>query len=67
MAVLLFGKFFFSLFRFFIYLFFYFSASGTEDAVRVYAEAATRAETDDLAFKVAQLVYDRAGGVGARP
>ncbi|KAG2194142.1 hypothetical protein INT47_004212 [Mucor saturninus] len=42
-------------------------ASGTEDAVRVYAEAATRAETDDLAFKVAQLVYDRAGGVGARP
>ncbi|KAG2228783.1 hypothetical protein INT48_000917 [Thamnidium elegans] len=44
-----------------------YSASGTEDAVRVYAEAATRAETDDLAFKVAQLVYDRAGGVGARP
>ena len=42
-------------------------ASGTEDAVRVYAEAATRAETDDLAFKVAQLVYDRAGGVGAHP
>ncbi|KAI8875261.1 Phosphoacetylglucosamine mutase [Backusella circina FSU 941] len=42
-------------------------ASGTEDAVRVYAEAATRAETDDLAFKVAQLVYDLAGGVGARP
>ncbi|KAI8997489.1 hypothetical protein BDB01DRAFT_771298 [Pilobolus umbonatus] len=42
-------------------------ASGTEDAVRVYAEAATRAETDDLAFKVSQLVYDRAGGVGARP
>lgn len=45
----------------------FFSASGTEDAVRVYAEAATRAETDDLAFKVAQLVYDRAGGVGPRP
>jgi phosphoacetylglucosamine mutase len=44
-----------------------YSASGTEDAVRVYAEAATRAETDDLAFKVAQLVFDRAGGVGARP
>ncbi|KAI8084065.1 uncharacterized protein B0P05DRAFT_536032 [Gilbertella persicaria] len=35
-------------------------ASGTEDAVRVYAEAASRAETDDLAFKVAQLVHDRA-------
>ncbi|KAI7862012.1 hypothetical protein BDF14DRAFT_1861080 [Spinellus fusiger] len=42
-------------------------ASGTEDAVRVYAEAATRAETDDLAAKVAQLVYDRAGGLGVRP
>ncbi|KAI8642678.1 hypothetical protein BD408DRAFT_475695 [Parasitella parasitica] len=42
-------------------------ASGTEDAVRVYAEAATRTETDDLAYKVAQLVYDRAGGVGERP
>ncbi|OBZ86312.1 Phosphoacetylglucosamine mutase [Choanephora cucurbitarum] len=35
-------------------------ASGTEDAVRVYAEAASRAETDDLAYKVAQLVHDRA-------
>ncbi|KAG0163831.1 Phosphoacetylglucosamine Mutase [Apophysomyces sp. BC1034] len=42
-------------------------ASGTEDAVRVYAEAATRSETDELAYKVAQLVYDRAGGVGPRP
>lgn len=28
-------------------------ASGTEDAVRVYAEAATRSEADDLAQKVA--------------
>ncbi|KAI8365317.1 uncharacterized protein BYT42DRAFT_589518 [Radiomyces spectabilis] len=42
-------------------------ASGTEDAVRVYAEAATRSETDELAYKIAQIVYDRAGGVGARP
>ncbi|KAI8062471.1 hypothetical protein BC940DRAFT_308700 [Gongronella butleri] len=42
-------------------------ASGTEDAVRVYAEAATRAETDELCYKVAQAVYDRGGGVGARP
>ncbi|CAO3653187.1 unnamed protein product [Cunninghamella echinulata] len=42
-------------------------ASGTEDAVRVYAEAATRAETDELANKVAQAVYDRGGGVGSRP
>ncbi|RUP49039.1 hypothetical protein BC936DRAFT_143404 [Jimgerdemannia flammicorona] len=42
-------------------------ASGTEDAVRVYAEAATRAETDELAFRVAELVFDKAGGVGTRP
>ncbi|RUS20213.1 hypothetical protein BC937DRAFT_86171 [Endogone sp. FLAS-F59071] len=42
-------------------------ASGTEDAVRVYAEAATRAETDELAFRVAELVFDKAGGIGARP
>ncbi|KAI9844505.1 MAG: Phosphoacetylglucosamine Mutase [Thelocarpon superellum] len=31
-------------------------ASGTEDAVRVYAEAATRSEADDLAHKVAAVV-----------
>ncbi|KAI4205472.1 MAG: hypothetical protein LQ346_001426 [Caloplaca aetnensis] len=31
-------------------------ASGTEDAVRVYAEAATRSETEDLAQKVATIV-----------
>ena len=31
-------------------------ASGTEDAVRVYAEAATRSETEDLAQKVASIV-----------
>jgi phosphoacetylglucosamine mutase len=31
-------------------------ASGTEDAVRVYAEAATRGEADDLASKVAAVV-----------
>ncbi|ESZ90592.1 N-acetylglucosamine-phosphate mutase [Sclerotinia borealis F-4128] len=30
-------------------------ASGTEDALRVYAEAATRSEADDLATKVASL------------
>lgn len=33
-------------------------ASGTEDAVRVYAEAATRAEVDDLANRVASAVQD---------
>ncbi|RCI04148.1 Phosphoacetylglucosamine Mutase [Rhizopus stolonifer] len=42
-------------------------ASGTEDAVRVYAEAGTREETNKLALEVAQLVYDCAGGVGERP
>ena len=31
-------------------------ASGTEDAVRVYAEAATRGEADDLAAKIAGVV-----------
>ena len=31
-------------------------ASGTEDAVRVYAEASTRGEADDLAAKVAGIV-----------
>lgn len=33
-------------------------ASGTEDAVRVYAEAATRSETDDLAARVANTVRE---------
>lgn len=32
--------------------------SGTEDAMRVYAEAATRGEADDLASKVAFIVKD---------
>jgi phosphoacetylglucosamine mutase len=41
--------------------------SGTEDAVRVYAEADTQAAADSLAREVAQLVYDKAGGVGNRP
>lgn len=33
-------------------------ASGTEDAVRVYAEAATRGEADDLAARVAAAVQE---------
>ncbi|KAI9692079.1 MAG: Phosphoacetylglucosamine Mutase [Bogoriella megaspora] len=37
-------------------------ASGTEDAVRVYAEAATRGEADDLAQKVAAVVKQVGGG-----
>ncbi|XKL68239.1 hypothetical protein PGB90_003730 [Kerria lacca] len=41
--------------------------SGTEDLIRVYAEAATQTEADELALKVSQLVYDTAGGVNDRP
>ncbi|ORZ33941.1 hypothetical protein BCR44DRAFT_1437348 [Catenaria anguillulae PL171] len=41
--------------------------SGTEDVVRVYAEAATKEECDKLAFTVAGLVFDKAGGVGTKP
>ncbi|KAJ2476615.1 hypothetical protein IWW56_004812 [Coemansia sp. RSA 2131] len=41
--------------------------SGTEDAVRVYAEAATRTDCDQLAYSVAGAVFDRAGGRGDRP
>lgn len=33
-------------------------ASGTEDAVRVYAEAASRSEADDLATRVAAVVQE---------
>lgn len=35
--------------------------SGTEDCVRVYAEAATKESTDELAFKVAGMVFDLCG------
>ena len=40
-------------------------ASGTEDAVRVYAEAATKAEAEDLARKVAELVKQAGSGGGS--
>jgi len=36
--------------------------SGTEDVVRVYAEAWVKSQVDDLAHRVAGLVYDEAGG-----
>ncbi|KAJ7071075.1 phosphoacetylglucosamine mutase [Mycena amicta] len=36
--------------------------SGTEDVVRVYAEAGSKPQADELAFRVAGLVYDVAGG-----
>ncbi|KAG6814068.1 hypothetical protein H0H92_003115 [Tricholoma furcatifolium] len=40
--------------------------SGTEDVVRVYAEAVVRAQADELAFRVAGLVYDEARGDPAK-
>ncbi|KAJ7706228.1 phosphoacetylglucosamine mutase [Mycena rosella] len=36
--------------------------SGTEDVVRVYAEASIKTQADELAFRVAGLVYDESGG-----
>lgn len=41
--------------------------SGTEDVVRVYAEAATNKEVVSLADEVSSKVYDMAGGVGEKP
>lgn len=41
--------------------------SGTEDIVRVYAEAATQEETNKLAAEVATKVYELAGGIGTMP
>ena len=41
--------------------------SGTEDVVRVYAEAQTREQADALAIQAAQIVFDFCAGVGARP
>lgn len=40
--------------------------SGTEDVVRVYAEAVVKSQADELAFRVAGLVYDEAGGDPSR-
>lgn len=41
--------------------------SGTEDVVRVYAEADTQESADALAHEVSLVVYDLAGGVGDKP
>ncbi|EDQ87855.1 uncharacterized protein MONBRDRAFT_33106 [Monosiga brevicollis MX1] len=41
--------------------------SGTEDVVRVYAEADTRENADKLAYAVANKVFELAGGVGQAP
>lgn len=41
--------------------------SGTEDVVRVYAEASTQEQADALALAVQQAVFDLADGTGGRP
>lgn len=41
--------------------------SGTEDVVRVYAEAGSQEAADALAAAVARLVHAKAGGVGPAP
>jgi phosphoacetylglucosamine mutase len=41
--------------------------SGTEDVVRVYAEASSQQSADALAQAVCVLVYHLAGGVGPEP
>lgn len=41
--------------------------SGTEDVVRIYAEAKTQELADELAQKICQVAYDLADGVGERP
>lgn len=41
--------------------------SGTEDIVRVYAEADTQSNADQLAVHVASAVHQLAGGVGSPP
>lgn len=41
--------------------------SGTENVVRVYAEAETMEQVEKLALEVKRIVYDYAKGVGERP
>ena len=41
--------------------------SGTEDAVRVYAEANTQKGADTLAYEAMMLIYKLCGGIGAPP
>lgn len=41
--------------------------SGTEDIVRVYAEANSQESADRLAYEVSLLVFQLAGGIGERP
>lgn len=41
--------------------------SGTEDVVRVYAEATSQESADTLAYEVSLAVFQLAGGIGERP
>ncbi|XP_028612076.1 phosphoacetylglucosamine mutase isoform X3 [Grammomys surdaster] len=41
--------------------------SGTEDIVRVYAEANSQESADRLAYEVSVVVFQLAGGIGERP
>jgi phosphoacetylglucosamine mutase len=41
--------------------------SGTEDVVRIYAEAETEEDSKNLAFDVSLIIFDYLGGVGERP
>ncbi|KAF4674202.1 Phosphoglucomutase-3 [Perkinsus chesapeaki] len=41
--------------------------SGTEDAVRIYAEAKTEKEANELAFEVAKATYEIVGGAPGKP
>lgn len=41
--------------------------SGTEDLVRIFAEAPVESDCDKLALKVAQIVYDNCEGMGPHP
>ncbi|XP_072144043.1 phosphoacetylglucosamine mutase isoform X2 [Dermacentor andersoni] len=41
--------------------------SGTEDIVRVYAEASTQDGANKLAYEVGMKVYELAGGIGEKP
>ena len=41
--------------------------SGTQDVVRVYAEARTQGQADELALQVLQAVHRLADGVGELP
>lgn len=41
--------------------------SGTEDLVRIFAECAEQDQADELAVKIAQIIYDSCDGVGPHP